>query len=83
MIEKIVHILSGISFFHINMLFILGLALFGGTIGARLFQKMKIPQVVGYIAIGILLGPTGIRVIDNEMVSVLQPFTELLSNVVV
>lgn len=75
MIEKILHILSGISFFHVNMLFILGLALFGGTIGGRLFQKMKIPQVVGYIAIGILLGPTGVKVISNEMVSVLQPFT--------
>ncbi len=75
MIEKIVHILSGISFFHINMLFVLGLALFGGTIGGRLFQKMKIPQVVGYIAIGILLGPTGIKVIDHEMVTALQPFT--------
>ena len=75
MLEKIYDILSNISFFHINMLFILGLALFGGTIGGRLFQKMKIPQVVGYIVIGIILGPMGIRIIDAEMIDVLQPLT--------
>jgi len=75
MIAKTLHILSGISIFHLNVLFILGLALFGGTIGGRLFQKMKIPQVVGYIAIGILLGPAAIGVINQEMIEVLQPLT--------
>lgn len=73
--EKLLDIFSGISFFHVNMLFVLGLALFGGTIGGRLFQKMKIPQVVGYIVIGIFLGPSGLRIINKEMIQVLQPFT--------
>lgn len=57
------------------MLFILGLALFGGTMGGRLFQKMKVPQVVGYIVIGIALGPMGMRIVDAEMIVVLQPLT--------
>lgn len=74
MIDKITHIFFNISFFHVNMLFILGLALFGGTLGGRLFQKMKIPQVVGYIVIGICLGPTGVKMIDLDMLRVLQPF---------
>jgi len=74
-IEKFLHLFSNISYFHVNMLFILGIALFGGTIGGRLFQKMKVPQVVGYIVIGILLGPMGIKIINTEMVNVLQPLT--------
>jgi Kef-type K+ transport system membrane component KefB len=61
-------------FFHLNVLFLLGLALFGGTIGGRLFEKMRIPQVVGYIAIGILIGQTGLKIVDEHTVKMLQPF---------
>lgn len=75
MLEKIYHILSNVSFFHVNMLIILGIALFGGTVGGRLFQKMKVPQVVGYIVIGIFLGPSVTRIIDSEMTQALQPLT--------
>ncbi|MCF7908059.1 MAG: cation:proton antiporter [Candidatus Omnitrophica bacterium] len=56
------------------MLFLLGLALFGGTIGGRLFQKLKIPQVVGYIAIGLAIGESGLGMVDQSVVSALQPF---------
>ena len=59
--------------FHLNTLFILALVLFGGTLGGRLFQKMKIPQVVGYIIMGVILGQSGLRVIDLEMIDSLQP----------
>jgi len=58
----------------LNILFLLGLAVFGGTIGGRLFQKMRIPQVVGYMAIGIFLGVSGLRVIDEAAIHALQPF---------
>ncbi|MCA9400592.1 MAG: cation:proton antiporter [Candidatus Omnitrophica bacterium] len=65
--------LENISSFHINTLFILGLALFGGTVGGRLFQKAKIPQVVGYIMIGLILGRSGLNIIDHNMIKALQP----------
>jgi len=74
MADIIQSIISKISFFHLNMLFILGLAIFGGTLGGRLFQKMRIPQVVGYIVIGIALGKTGLNVISYQMVETFQPF---------
>jgi len=74
MVEKVLDLFSSISYFHINTLFVLGLALFGGTIGGRLFQKMRIPQVVGYIFIGIILGRSGIQMIDKAMIDALQPF---------
>ncbi len=67
-------ILEKISFFHINILFILGLALFGGTVGGRIFQKLRIPQVVGYIAIGVLLGSSIFNIITHEMIESFEPF---------
>ena len=66
--------ITSISHFHLNMLLVLGLALFGGTIGGRLFQKANIPQVVGYIVIGFLLGQNVLHVIDAQMLHALQPF---------
>lgn len=74
MVEQLVHILNKISIPHLNILFLLGLALFGGTVGGRLFQKLKIPQVVGYIAIGIVIGETGLRIVNQYTIEVLQPF---------
>ncbi|MCG8430923.1 MAG: cation:proton antiporter [Candidatus Omnitrophica bacterium] len=65
---------ENISVFHLNMLLLLGLALFGGSIGGRLFQKARIPQVVGYIAIGILLGESGLKIIGHDIIITLQPF---------
>jgi Kef-type K+ transport system membrane component KefB/CBS domain-containing protein len=67
-------ILDNISIYHLNFLFLLGLALFGGTLGGKIFQKMKIPQVVGYIIIGIVIGQTGIKIIDRNIIETLKPF---------
>ncbi len=74
MFESLAHILDKVSFFHLNMLLLLGLALFGGTIGGRLFEKLRIPKVVGYISIGILIGQSGFNIIDGDTVKVLEPF---------
>lgn len=65
---------SSISVLHLNILFLLGLALFGGTMGGRLFQKLKIPQVVGYIAIGIVVGQSWLNIVDQELIKVMEPF---------
>ena len=75
MFEQVNHILSRISVMHLNILFLLGLALFGGTIGGRLFQKIRIPQVVGYITIGIIIGVSGLKVVGHDTIKTLQPFT--------
>lgn len=67
--------LTRISVVHLNILLLLGLALFGGTIGGRLFQKIRIPQVVGYIAIGIIIGMSGLKIINHDTIMTLQPFS--------
>ncbi len=74
MLEEASQIFTQGSFFDLNILLLLGVALFGGTIGGRLFQKLKVPQVVGYIMIGIIAGQSGFNIIDKDMIGILQPF---------
>ena len=58
-----------------NILFILGVSIFGGLLGASLFQKLRIPQVVGYIVIGLIVGESGLKLVNHGTVTALQPFT--------
>ena len=59
---------------HLDVLAILGICVAGGVVGAWLFQKLKVPQVVGYIVVGVLLGDTGFGVIHPNQIADLQPF---------
>jgi Kef-type K+ transport system membrane component KefB/predicted transcriptional regulator len=59
---------------HLNLLLLLGVAVFFGTAGARLFQKLRIPQVVGYIVIGLILGGSALKLISIEVVMSLSGF---------
>ena len=57
----------------LNALLFIGIALFGGTIGGRFFQRIKIPQVVGYIMIGLILGESGLRLITLPTLTRFEP----------
>ena len=57
-----------------NILVILGLAVFCGMIGALVFQKLKFPQVVGNIIIGLLLGESVFGLISQQDIANLQTF---------
>ena len=59
---------------HLNMTLLFGLIIFFGTFGARLFQRFHIPQVVGCILIGILLGDV-LNLITPDKIEALRPFT--------
>ncbi len=74
MFENILNIFPKISMLHLNMLLLLGLALFGGSIGGRLFEKLKIPQVVGYIIIGVFIGQSGLKLVNVDTITKLQLF---------
>ena len=56
------------------MVLLFGLVILGGTFGARLFQKLHIPQVVGCIVIGVLLGDV-LKLITPRTIETLRPFT--------
>lgn len=67
-------ILSQLDVHHLPILLIVGFALFAGGLGARLFQRLRIPQVVGYIAIGVLLGRSGLEIIGPEAIGQMRLF---------
>jgi Kef-type K+ transport system membrane component KefB len=76
MIRPAVSILARIE--HLNLLLLLGIAIFGGFVGAKIFKKLKIPQIVGYVVIGVVLGPIldlfDCAVISQDTIEMLEPF---------
>ena len=57
----------------INIILLIGIAIFGGTVGARVFHRLNIPRIVGYVAIGIILGPL-LSIISQKTIRDLEPF---------
>lgn len=60
-----------------SILLILGIGVFGGILGAWFFQKLHIPQVIGYIAIGLIIGRSGLGIIGDLEIPSLRPFSYL------
>ena len=59
---------------HSGVLFILGLGVFGGMLGALISQRVRFPQVVGYIIIGLLIGESGFQWVRMGDIQALRPF---------
>jgi Kef-type K+ transport system membrane component KefB len=57
-----------------SILLILGLAVFGGVAGAWFFQKIKVPQVLGYLVIGLIIGKSGLKLINSDVILSLKNF---------
>ncbi|MFC1763948.1 cation:proton antiporter [Planctomycetota bacterium] len=66
--------IAPVDVYHLPVILIMGLAIFFGTVGARLFQKLRIPQVVGYIVIGLIIGEPCLKIINAEVVGQLESF---------
>jgi len=62
------------AFGHMNLVLLFGLVVLAGTFSARLFQKFHIPQVVGCVVVGIVLGDV-LKVITPARIDALSPFT--------
>lgn len=52
---------------------LIGLIMFFGAVGGRLFQRFRIPQVVGYIVIGIIIGSSGFQILRLDTIIALNP----------
>lgn len=68
------------SIHHILLLF--GIAIFFGLTGGRIFKRFKIPQVVGYIIIGVILGRSILGFYDADTIDRLGPFTNFALGVI-
>ncbi|MBQ4255789.1 MAG: cation:proton antiporter, partial [Bacilli bacterium] len=42
----------------------------GGVLGGYLFEKIKLPKLVWYIILGILIGPSAFNIIDDTLLSI-------------
>ena len=73
MIELLDNILAQ-TIEHLNIILLMGLAIFFGTAGARVFQKIRIPQVVAYVVIGLIVGESGFNLIGRDTVQTLSSF---------
>ena len=60
---------------HLSVLVLLGLGVLGGALGAWFFQRIRVPQVVGYIAFGLLIGKTGLKLLTTVDIENLRSFT--------
>ncbi|MHC4474567.1 MAG: cation:proton antiporter domain-containing protein [Planctomycetota bacterium] len=69
-----INTLSSADAGHLNAALLFGLVILCGTFGARLFQKLRIPQVVGCIVVGILLGDV-LNLVTPAAIESLKPFT--------
>ncbi len=59
---------------HLNSLLLVGLAITLGSLGAKLFKCVHIPQVIGYIVVGIIVGRSGFHLINEHVLTTLEPF---------
>jgi len=57
-----------------GILIIFGIGVFGGILSALMARRLSIPQVLGYILLGVLLGEGGIRLVTQEDIQALSSF---------
>jgi Kef-type K+ transport system membrane component KefB len=50
-----------------NILAIIGLVIAVSFLGSKVFQRFGIPQVVGFIVIGVILGPSFLNFVPIEL----------------
>jgi Kef-type K+ transport system membrane component KefB len=60
---------------HLGILVLLGMGVLGGALGAWFFQRIRVPQVVGYIAFGLLIGKSGLKLLTTVDIENLRSFT--------
>ncbi len=60
-----------------DILLILGIVLLSGFGGGTLLKKIKVPQVVGYILLGVVIGVSGFHILKTSTIDSLSPLNSL------
>ncbi len=68
---------TDLSFLHISALTLLGLATIVGFYVGRVAQRIRLPSLVGYMILGVILGPSILNLIDEPMIEDLSFLTEI------
>ncbi len=57
-----------------GVLLIFGICVFGGILSAILMKRLSIPQVLGYIVAGIIIGESGFQLVTADIIVELRSF---------
>ena len=63
--------------YQLDILAIIGLIIAVAFLGSKLFQRVGIPQVVGFIVVGVLLGNSFLHIVPLELIAQLTFVSEL------
>lgn len=63
-------------------LFLIGSAIFLGMFGGEGARRFKIPQVVGYIIVGILLGSSALKFLQSEALNTFTPLVDFTLGII-
>jgi len=66
----------------LDILLVLGVALASGLIGAKIFHRLKLPQVVGYILMGAIIGTSGFGMLHHDLVDTLTPISNFALGII-
>jgi len=67
---------------NMDIVLLVGIAVFFGLLGGKLLKKFKIPQVVGYIIIGVIMGDSLLGVLHPQSLEVFTPFINFILGVI-
>ena len=65
------------NYFHQNIIFGAGILLVCGFFGGKLAQKLKLPSITGYIATGLILGPSVLALVPDTVTTQLEPIPHI------
>lgn len=65
-----------------EILFLTGLTIFFGTLGGKFCQRFKVPQVTGYILVGLLFGKHALRLWTPGMIEQFTPIINLALGII-
>lgn len=72
---------SASSHEEMQLILLMGIGVFIGMVGGALIQWARIPQIVGYISIGVILGPL-LGIISKPIITTLEPFNMVALGVI-
>jgi Kef-type K+ transport system membrane component KefB len=67
---------------HSGILLLFGIGIVGGLVSALMAQKVKIPQVLGYIIAGLILGESGFKVVTIADINGLGSFNNFALGII-
>ena len=61
----------------LNILTYLGIMLLAALIAGKIVRQMRLPNVTGYLVIGLLIGPNCLKILSEELIDSMDLVTEL------